>query len=474
MNCDPLLQEFPTLFASGAQATAVLRELGPVLDRFIGFRGAVDAWVEPLDEATGANHAKLLSQVLEVAAEHRIFSAALPRSVGGSGASMLGLSVGLEHVAQRCAGIANLVATHGLALAVVGAAGNMSALKKLAQRIVQGEEQRRPFLLSTAATEPSAGSDLEDYDNLAQVKLESLAQEVPGGYRLDGRKIYVSNGSIASAHIVVMPTRRTAPRDHLHAFLVPAGTPGLTVVRTEHKLGQRASPAAELRFDGCFVPQEDKLSATSLAGRSLDLVLGSSRAIVGAFGAGIARGVYERCRTLAARPFASHGSPLPPTARDTILARMWVNAQLARSAYLEALAVGARSGLISFLSHAAFRLMDRLIPAGLTQSSMVSRLMTLPQIDAQAQKLMSRVPTLDVFQASRHGAMSKVVGGDMALENCRLSYELLGPNASRASTGLPKFYRDARLLPIYEGTTDICLLDIAKKSAASEGIAHAS
>jgi len=349
-NRPELLDEFPMLIGAGNPQPRVLGECLDVLSTLHRFGTEVAPFVEPLDTTSAKSWDEALEKVLELACRHRVFSLAIPKSLGGSGCSILALSIGLEHLSRLCAGIANLIAAHGLALAVVGATGQLRVLRTLAQLIVEGERTGKAFLLATAATEPSAGSDLENFEALGRGQLQSHADRIDGDFALFGRKIYVSNGHIASAFIVLMPTSRTHARETLSAFLVYAGARGLSVTRVEEKLGQRACPAAELEFDNCRVSEQCRLNDTSVAGRTLDLVLGASRATVGAFGAGIARGVFETSRQLAGQMRSADGLTLAEHPRgQVILARMWNHATLARHAYVGAVQVQRRLGLVSLM-----------------------------------------------------------------------------------------------------------------------------
>jgi alkylation response protein AidB-like acyl-CoA dehydrogenase len=465
MNRDSLLAEYPLLLPLGDASPSALAELTSVVETFRSFREATRKYVSTLDSRTASapQISEARGAVLRLACEHQIFSLALPHALGGTGCSMLALAIGLEQLAQSCAGLANLVATHGLALAVVGASGSVHWLLRLAELIVEHERRGEAYLLSTAATEPSAGSDLEDLDELERARLESEATPGSGGFRLNGTKIYVSNGSLASAHIVVMPTDRRAAAETLHAFVVPREQPGLCVVRTEKKLGQRASPAAELRFTDCFVPEERRLTASTLGGRTFDLVLGASRAVVGAFGAGIARGIHDRClehvTSATRRPgtLAPHGSAI-------LLGRMWANARTARASYVEGNLGNARFGLVSFMGHDSLRRFDRSLPRGWAKNKLTLRLMSHRLVDEPARRFMERLHSSEIALASTLGSATKVTTSELALDNCELALELLGADATReAPVGIAKHWRDARLLSIYEGTNDICLLDVAKK-----------
>jgi alkylation response protein AidB-like acyl-CoA dehydrogenase len=301
---------------------------------------------------------------------------------------------------------------------------------------------------------------LEDFDALEHAVVESVARQTNDGYELFGRKIYVSNGSIAKAHIVLVPLNRARPRESLTAFVVPKGQVGLSVVRTEKKLGQRASPAAELLFDGCRIPASLRLSEESMAGRALDLVLGASRAVVGAFGAGIARGVYETC--------VSH---LPESARHhPLLGRLWHNARAARSSYIESNLVSSQYGLVSFTENELLRLADKYVPSGLFRSDVARQFMETKLFDEQAKRVMAKLSHTDIARTSYFGSSTKIATSELALKNCELAFELLGPDVIRREIGLEKYWRDARLLTIYEGTNDLCLLDVAKKLAQNRKV----
>lgn len=463
-NREELLEQYPFGVDLAGHSFRQLDDCLTALRVFSAFANDIAPHIEALDEHDETwTHA--LSRVLEAACRRRVFSLAIPRALGGSGLSMLALSVGLECLGQTCVGVANLVATHGLALAFLGATGNTRWLRKLAERIVKGERSESAYLLATAATEPSAGSDLEDFDALGRAHVESHADACTDGYCLHGRKLYVSNGSLASALVVIMPTDRSRPRDTLCAFLVDAPSAGLTVVRNENKLGQRASPAAELLFDGCIVAKDRRLNQGSIAGRTLDLVLGSSRAVVSAFGSAVAHGVLHTSTRLLDSlvetgnlAFTKH-----PRTRST-LAQMWMNATMARQSYLSAAAVQRRGGLISLMESEALRKLDRLMPPRIAHGALVGKLLDLGFVDHEAQRLLEGLSQRQIGAASAFGSSAKIATSELALANCELALELFGHAATRADCGLPKYFRDARLLSIYEGTNEICSLDVEQKA----------
>ena len=99
-----------------------------------------------------------------------------------------------------------------------------------------------------ALTETDAGSDA--------AAIRTRAQRVEGGWRLDGRKQFITSGRIAGLALVVAVTDPEAGRKGMTAFLVSTDTPGYGVERVEHKLGQGASDTCALVFEGLDLPED--------------------------------------------------------------------------------------------------------------------------------------------------------------------------------------------------------------------------
>jgi alkylation response protein AidB-like acyl-CoA dehydrogenase len=122
------------------------------------------------------------------------------------------------------------------------------------------EEQRRRWLPGLASgerigcmglTEPGAGSDV--------AALAARAERRDGGWVLQGRKMFITNGGIADVAVVYARTDPGGGRGGISAFVVEKGTPGFSAGRSLHKLGMRSSVTSELVLDGCFVPEENRL-----------------------------------------------------------------------------------------------------------------------------------------------------------------------------------------------------------------------
>jgi acyl-CoA dehydrogenase len=150
------------------------------------------------------------------------------------------------------------------------------------------EEQKKKYLplLATAEsiaafalTEPEAGSDAS--------AIITRATKVSGGYRLDGIKRFISNAGIAHIYVVFASTEPSAKGKGISAFIVPADSPGFTVQEKTRLLSPH--PIGVVAFDDCFVPQKQMLGSEgnglNIAFRTLDTL----RSTVGAAAVGFAR-----------------------------------------------------------------------------------------------------------------------------------------------------------------------------------------
>ncbi|MCC6553776.1 MAG: acyl-CoA/acyl-ACP dehydrogenase [Polyangiaceae bacterium] len=400
---------------------------------------------------------------LRAAARYGWFSMMIPKMFGGQGLSFGAMMVGIEEMAAGCLGLANLFAVHGLAVSTVAATGDVQGMEKVSRLLAESEKQGCPALLSTAITEPGAGSDVEDVDLLPGARLQCEATPVRGGYRLNGRKVFISNGSIARIHVVIMPTDRRRPVDTTFAFLVETGTPGLRIGRVERKMGQKACPAAELVFEDCFVPESSRLHSKPLPGRRIELVLGATRGGVAVFGAGVARGAYERALAYA-RTHALGGRWLIDQQWVQMrLSDMLRNVMLARASYVDAMLSNELFGLSALASSGTANEISRLLPQALFDARAVRRVVVSRRTQQMLQSSIEGLPTYQVDTASAFGAASKVSATDLGIESCHMALDIMGADGLRHDQGVEKLYRDAKLLQIYEGTNQINRIELYKR-----------
>jgi len=152
-----------------------------------------------------------------------------------------------------------------------------------------------------ALTEPQAGSDATNQ--------HTLAVRDGDHYVLNGRKLFITTGREASFALVFCQTDRTKGARGISAFVVEKGTPGFTVSKTEDKLGIRASDTAELVFDDCRVPAANRLGEEGLGFKIAMMAIDGGRIGIAAQALGIAAGAYERALAYA-RERKSFGVPI--------------------------------------------------------------------------------------------------------------------------------------------------------------------
>jgi alkylation response protein AidB-like acyl-CoA dehydrogenase len=136
-----------------------------------------------------------------------------------------------------------------------------------------------------ALTEPQAGSDATNQ--------ATLARRAGDYYVLDGRKIFVTNGRESTVALVFAQTNQEKAHRGISAFLVEKGTPGFLVPKVEDKLGLRASDTAEFVFEGCRVPTANRLGAEGQGFKIAMQTLDGGRIGIAAQAVGIARAALE-------------------------------------------------------------------------------------------------------------------------------------------------------------------------------------
>jgi alkylation response protein AidB-like acyl-CoA dehydrogenase len=201
---------------------------------------------------------------------------------GGSGADTVSYVVALVEIAKACASHAAIMSVNNsLYCGAIQRFGSQAQKEEFLRPAASGRE-----IGCFALTEPEAGSDATNQNTLARREGEH--------YRLSGRKIFVTNGRESSAAFVVAQTDRERGRHGISGFLVRKGTPGFEVVKTEDKLGLRASDTAEFLFTDCRVPAAWRLGEEGQGFKIAMSVLDTGRIGIAAQALGIAEGAYER------------------------------------------------------------------------------------------------------------------------------------------------------------------------------------
>ncbi len=222
---------------------------------------------------------------------------AIPDTYGGSGGDTVAYAVALEEVAKACA-------SH----AVIMSVNNSLYCDPVYKWGTEAQKERflTPFasggkLGCFSLTEPEAGSDASNQN--------TLAARDGADYVLNGRKIFVTSGREADAALVFAQTDRAKGHHGISAFLVEKGTAGFIVVKTEDKLGIRASDTAEFLFENCRVTGANRLGEEGQGFKIAMAALDCGRIGIAAQALGIATAAYEAAVAYA-RERKSFGVPI--------------------------------------------------------------------------------------------------------------------------------------------------------------------
>jgi len=211
----------------------------------------------------------------------------VPEEYGGAGMDTLAYVLALEEICKADA-------SHGVIMSVNNSLYCHGLLK------FGTEEQKKKFIIPIASgqaigayslTEPQSGSDAGT--------MRSRATRDGDSYMLNGRKSWVTSGPVAEYFVVFMMTDPEKQQKGVSAFLVPGDTPGLTRGKKEPKLGIRASATSELIFENCRVPAENLLGIEGEGFKIAMTVLDAGRIGIATQALGIAEAAYEAARKYA-------------------------------------------------------------------------------------------------------------------------------------------------------------------------------
>ena len=241
------------------------------------FARFVDERVVPQAAALDEAHAFPHELFLELG-QLGLFGLRYPESVGGSGLALPEFALALEEVARGSMSLAGAAAMQSLmGTKFLHMLGNADIIERLAKPALSGAK-----IGAICMTEPNAGSDLGG--------IATTATAVEGGWRLRGRKTWITSAPVADFFTVFAKVGGPGPDGKLTIFLVERDFPGLVIGRAIHKMGVWALPTSEVAFDDCFVPESHRLSREVGDGEQhLRKTLAEIRIITGAMGLGVAR-----------------------------------------------------------------------------------------------------------------------------------------------------------------------------------------
>ena len=363
--------------------------------------------------------------VLEQAAEQGFYSPLFYRDLIGDPTG-LSLPMFMEELFWGCAGIGLAVVMPALALSAIGQAATPEQMLQWAPECFGTPGDLK--LAALAISEPEGGSDVRN--------LRTRARRDGSGpdadWIIDGHKMWIGNGGIANVHVVNAVVDEELGHRGQGLFIVPGGLPGLEMVRKLDKLGCRASHTAELKFNSVRVPADHLLGGQEKLERRLARVreggpkrsgsatLGTfeqTRPMVAAQALGIARAALEYVTEYANRREA-FGAPIIDN-----------------------------QGI-------AFPLAD--LATGLD----AARLLTWRA---------SWMAATGVAFERGEGSMSKLAASELAVRTTERAIQTMGGWGYISDHPVEKWYRDAKLYTIFEGTSEIQRIVISKALGAADG-----
>ncbi|MCL4557929.1 MAG: acyl-CoA/acyl-ACP dehydrogenase [Deltaproteobacteria bacterium] len=394
--------------------------------------------------------------IMKKGCDYGFFSFPIPQFIGGGGRTILHSAVLLEELCSGCAGIGNIFGAHYLGLSGIVLSMDINKYDRFLREVVKGEKRGVPVIFSAAVTEPMAGTDVEDAELLPKARLMTSARKVKDGYVLNGRKVFISNGSIAHYNVVTFPLERDRPLETWTGFMVPAGAKGFSASRVELKMGQRAAHAAELVFEDCFVPAENRIGLEGKGMRMTEIVLGASRAPVAAIATGIARGAYERALDFSENKRSGGRRLVDKQWVQMKLADMYAKLRMARYSYLEAARFFDDSITSSLMGNKT--IMNPVMKAFgiLSNTGMGMKVTSSDGFKRMTTAYVER--KIDTALAGRSlglSSLSKFSCADTAIDVCMGALEIMGNEGAEERNMAEKYLRDAKLTQIYEGTNQL-------------------
>ena len=336
-------------------------------------------------------------EIIPKLAELNILGIFVPEEFGGAGLGSLEAAILIEEIARVDGSLALIVASHNsLCSSHILRFGNDQQKKKYLPLLATGKA-----LGAWGLTEPESGSDSASLSTTGQLK--------DGQWILNGRKMFITQGSTAGIYVVMARTAESK-KGGISAFIIEKGTPGFSVGKIENKLGVRASDTASLILDDVHIPKENLIGEENQGLDQVFKILDGGRIGIGAMAVGLGRAAledsirYAKTRKQFNKPIGDH------QAIGFMIAEMASEIEAARL----------------LVYHAAF-LKDSGLPYRLEASE------------------------------------AKLYASEAAMRATTRGIQIHGGSGYIKDFPLERYFRDARLCEIGEGTSEIQRMIIAKE-----------
>ncbi|XP_070582188.1 medium-chain specific acyl-CoA dehydrogenase, mitochondrial-like [Ptychodera flava] len=319
---------------------------------------------------------------------------------GGPGLGILDWSIITEEIAYGCSGLATAYSASTLGLTPVLLAGNKEQKKKYVARLME-----EPLLCAYAVTEPGAGSDVAGIQTRAVKKGDE--------YVINGQKMWITNGGVANWYFVLArtdPDPKAKAGGAFTGFIVDADTPGVQPGKKEIMMGQRCSDTRSIIFEDVVVPKENVLIGEG-AGFKVGMgTFDGTRPVVAAIGVGLA----QRALDEATRYALERKTMGVPIAQHQAVAFM-----------LADMAIGIETARL-----ATYR---------------------------------SALQTDQGERSTYYSSIAKSYASDVANKCATDAVQIYGGCGFNSEYPVEKLMRDAKILQIYEGTSQIQRIVISRE-----------
>ncbi|MFD0050826.1 acyl-CoA dehydrogenase [Actinomycetes bacterium NPDC127524] len=321
----------------------------------------------------------------------------VPEEYGGAGMDYMSYIIAIHEISKVSPTVGVILSVHtSVGTNPILYFGTDGQKKRFVPKLASGE-----YLGAFALTEPSAGSDA------ANLKTRAIKED--GHYRLNGSKVFITNGGEADIYIVFASTSPSDKSRGISAFIVEKDTPGLIIGKDEHKMGLLGSRTVQLTFEDMRVPSGNMLGDEGDGYKIAMANLNAGRIGIATQALGIAEGAYEYAVQYA-KERVQFGKP------------------------------------ISYLQGVGFKL------AEMATSVEAARLLVYHAAYLRSQGL----------PCGKEASMAKLFASRTAVEVTSEAVQVYGGYGYTKDYPVERYFRDAKITEIYEGTSEIQRIVISK------------
>lgn len=369
-------------------------------------RGFAEKVIKPLVREHDEEEKYPPQSVIEQASAIGLVSLTMPKEYGGADLGHVSAAIIVEELSRVCVGFADAITARTFGFGMIQKYGTEEQKRKYLTPLATGESA-----VASAITEPDAGSDVAG--------IKTKAVEKDGSYVINGEKTFITNGGIADFLLVAAKTAPEKKHKGITVFIVDREQKGVETRPLKHKLGVRASNTASITFDDVVVPKDKVLGEINRGFYQLMEFLDTERMYIAAQAVGVAQGAFEAALKYSKGRVQFDSPIFEFQAIQFKLADMATEIEAAR-----------------LLTYKAAALID----------------------EKEGSK-----EAADRTEMAQSSSMAKLFASHTAVKCASEAVQIHGGYGLMGDYPVEKLYRDAKVLEIYEGTSEIQRLVIARQ-----------